>query len=151
MIDLKPVIVHLQNATKSDTDKAKLFRLVGGSISYAAATKPGHALGDGPNAYLLPLADMPVTAPADGGPQVVQSEFMLQIFLRLYGDASGFAKEAELLMLEDRVMKTLLGWRPEKYLGRLVLSRSGLSDFRDQELWWGIVFRTTYALIPTNQ
>jgi hypothetical protein len=148
MIDLKPVIERLQEATKADG--SKLFRLVGGSINYAAAAKPGHTLGDGPNAYVLPLADMPVTAPANGGPQVVQSEFMVQIFLRLHGDAAGFAKEAELLMLEEKVLKTLLGWQPAPYLGRLVLSRAGLSDFRDQELWWGMVFRTTYCLVPAN-
>jgi len=148
MIELKPVILRLQAAAK--TDGAKLFRLVGGAISYGAATKPGHALGDGPNAYVLPVADMPSAPLADGGPQVVQSEFMVQIFMRLHGDAAGFAKETELLALEDQVLKTLLGWRPAPYLGRLGLSRAALSDFRDQELWWGMVFRTTYGLSPAN-
>jgi hypothetical protein len=148
MIDLKPVIQRLKDARKADG--TTLFRVVGGAVGYAAATKPGQALGDGPNAYVIPVADLPTTAPADGGPQVVQSEFQVQIFLRLHGDAAGFAKEEELLALEDALLKTLLGWRPAPYLGRLVLSRAGLSDFRDQELWWGMVFRTTYGLSPAN-
>ena len=149
MIDLKPVILRLRVATKSDG--SKLFRHVGGSINYAAATKPGQALGDGPNAYVLPIADQPQAAASDGGPQVVQSEFMVQIFLRLFGDATGFAKEDELLLLEESLLKTFLGWRPAPHLGRLALSRAGLSDFKDQELWWGMVFRTTYAIQAANQ
>ena len=149
MIDLKPIILRLKAAKKGDG--TTLFRVIGGAVSYAAATKPGQALGDGPNAYVIPVSDLPTTAPADGGPQVVQSEFQVQIFLRLHGDAGGFAKEDELLALEDSLLKTLLGWRPAPYLGRLVLARAGLSDFRDQELWWGMVFRTTYGLSPANQ
>jgi len=148
MILLQPVIERLQAVT--DANGAKLFRVVQGSISYAAATKAGAALGDGPNAYVLPLADLPNPAQSDGGPQVVVSQFQVQIFIRLHGSVHGFAKELELVDLENRVLASLLGWAPGTNLKRLTLARSGLSDFRDQELWWGMVFQTRYGIQPTS-
>ena len=148
MILLSPVIERLRGVKGAGGHS--LFRLVEGSISYAAATKAGSALGDGPNAYVLPLADMPEPATANGGPQMVVSQFQVQLFIRLHGSVHGFEKEVQLVDLEERVLNSLLGWSPGPDLYRLSLARAGLSDFSGQELWWGMAFATRYAIMPNN-
>ncbi|MBI3447217.1 MAG: hypothetical protein HY055_18075 [Magnetospirillum sp.] len=148
MILLSPVIERLRGI--KNAAGGKLAHLVEGSIAYAAATKAGAALGDGPNFYVLPLGDLPEPAKAEGGPQVVMSQFQVQVFQRLHGSVQGFTKEAELVDLENRILGSLLGWRPETWLGPLSLARAGLSDFKDQELWWGMAFQTRYLLQPKS-
>lgn len=146
MIDLDPVNARIADIKTAGNKKR--FLVVGDAIGYAAATKKGTVLGDGPNAYVLPVADLPATIPAIGGPQNVYSEFKVMIFLRLFGNATGARVNKTLLALEKDLLAALLGWSPEDHLGPLVFAGGGLADFADGELWWGMTFRTTYGLMP---
>ena len=147
MIDLDPVIERIK-AIKTTGDK-KRFLVVEDAIGYAAATRKGAVLGDGPNAYVLPVADLPGSIPANGGPQGVYSEFKVMIFQRLFGNATGTRVSKTLIAIEKDLLAHLLGWSPEDHLGPLVFAGGGLADFADGELWWGITFRTNYGLMPT--
>ncbi|BAE50576.1 phage tail terminator protein [Paramagnetospirillum magneticum] len=147
MIDLDPVNTRIADIKTAGNKKR--FLVVGDAIGYAAATKKGAMLGDGPNAYVLPVADLPAAIPPEGGPQGVYSEFKVMIFKRLFGNATGTGVNKELIAIEKDLLATLLGWSPNENLGPITFAGAGLADFADGELWWGMTFRTTYGLMPT--
>lgn len=148
MIDLDPVVERIKAITVPAGQKR--FLRVEDALGYAAATKPGAALGDGPNAYVLPLADQAKTVPDQSLPQMIHSEFQVQIFLRLFSNPTGHGINKTLIDMEMRLQGALLGWSPGDGMGGVVFVRGGLSDFRNSEMWWGMTFRTNYGQAPSH-
>ena len=140
MIDHDLIIAYLQGKG--------IFRLVGSAADAAATMKPGATLGDGPNAYVVPLADNPRPPTVPGGPQSVISTFGVVIMVRSRGDALGGATMATLTPLQQSLHGVLHGWQPAPQFGRLWLGGGRLVDFTANALWWMEEFSSNYGVIP---
>ena len=140
MIDPAPIIAQIKSLN--------LFAHVGGAAQLMAVAA-GHAPGDGPNAYVVPLADRPDIPRGPGGPQVVTASFAVQIMIRRINDIAGEAAMAKLFPIQRALHKGMMGWVPVAGCEPLWWSGAGLSDLATSALWWQEVFTTRYGIFPT--
>lgn len=140
MIDAELIIARLQQAGR--------FKLVGGAAEVAAAMDTGQALGDGPNAYVVPLADDPATPPSPGGPQLVVSTFGVIVMVRRFGDAIGQVTMNRLQALEDPLLDCVMGWSPAPCFDPCWWRGGKLLSFQSASLWWMYEFATRVGISP---
>jgi hypothetical protein len=128
-----------------------LFRVVGGAAELAELKQPGKALGDGPNAYVVPLSDEPQPPRSEGGPQPMVTSFGVVIMVRRHGDALGQKTMNALRPLRVQLLSGLLGWSPSTGFGKLFYRGGHLSDFTTAALWWQDDYACHCGIAPTNQ
>lgn len=139
-MNLQPIIDRL-------TAQATAFRSIEGALELAALEEPGKTPGQGPNAYVVPLAE-------DGGPnrmativsQAISVRFGVVIMVRRHGDPRGTKKAADLAALRQSVTDALVGWQPSPNHEPVLFGRGRLSDIRGGALWWMDEYTTETSL-----
>ena len=126
-----------------------LFALVGGAAEVATLMEPGKALGEGPNAYVVPLAEEPQPPKSAGGPQVVVGTIGVVMMVRRHGDALGGRTMNRLTPLRRALRAGLLGWSPEAGIDPLFFRGGRLLHFEPTALWWQDDFSARYGIAPT--
>lgn len=144
MIDPAQVIARIQTLSQ--------FRLVEGAAELATLldpTKP--VIGDGPNAYVVSMAEEPQPPKSAGGPQVLVSTFGVVIMVRRRGDALGAKTMNKLRPLHLALQGALLGWIPDTGFDPLFYRGGRLLHFEPSALWWQDDFSSRCGIAPVNQ
>ena len=129
MIDHAAVIARLEGLG--------LFRKVGGAARAAGIMQGKIAMGDGPEAYVAPMRDLPGQAHGTYEPiQAVSSRFGVMIMVRLAGDAAGGSGLAQIEQLQKDVQAGLIGWSPGAGYDPITWAGGSILDFQPQALWW---------------
>jgi hypothetical protein len=132
----------------AQAESLQLFKLIGGAADAAALVGTGQALGDGPNAYVLPTVDDPQPPRGLGAPQPVTSTFGLLIMLRRHGDPTGALGMAQIKILQRRLHAGFLGWKAPDC--QPCYWRGGrLLHFDKSSLWWLEEFACVTTVVPT--
>jgi hypothetical protein len=114
-----------------------LFKNVGGAAKGAALMDGKLPLGDGPEAYVIPMADSPGQAHGQASPvQMMSCHFGVALMVRISGDAGGASGLAKIEQLQRDLRKGMMGWTPAPGFSPLILGGGRLLDFQPQALWW---------------
>lgn len=142
MIDPEVVIAQVKSLKLGPVN---LFKMVGGAADYAATQEPGHAMGDGPNAYVVPMADDNQPPKSPNGPQVGVSGVGVVIALTKRGDLLGRKSLDALFPLRQQLIKGLGTFVPAPGYWPLYWRGGRLLDFKTGSIWWLDEFATHYG------
>ena len=137
MIDPQVVITQITTLN--------IFKKVGGSADYAATHETGHVIGDGPNAYVVPLADDNQPPASPGGPQMAMSGIGVIIVLTKRGDLTGEKSLDALLPLRRQLQAGISKFSPFPGAWPLFSRGGRLLDFKTGSLWWMDEYFTRYG------
>lgn len=139
MIDHAAAIARLQ--------AMGIFKQTGGAAEVAALIDGKAAVGLGPGAFVVPMADRP------GAPhgsrdiaQPVTVTFGIVLMVRFAGDATGGKATQNMQAIQAQLQAAFIGWRPGNGFEPAYYAGGHLLDFQPQALWWLEEFSTvTYA------
>lgn len=140
MIDPDLVIAHLQTLS--------LFKVVGGAAEAAALMGTGQAVGEGPNAYVVPMADDAAKPASQGGPQRVTGTFGVLLMVRRHGDALGQKTMNRLRPLRMQLLTGMLGLQLAPELQPCWWRGGRMHDFTKESLWWLDEYAADYGVAP---
>ncbi len=140
MIDPELIIARVKSLS--------LFAVVGGAAEAAALMKSASARGDGPNAYVVPMADDAQPPKAAGGPQPSLTTVGVMIMVRRHGDASGEMAMNRLYPLRQALRTGMAGWPPADGFQPMFWRGGRLLDFDTASLWWLEEFSSRSAFFP---
>lgn len=122
-----------------------LFKIVGGAAAFAEMQKPGAVMGDGPNAYVIPMADQAQPPKSPGGPQTAVSGVGIVLAITKRGDLHGRKSLDSLRPVRLQLAAALAKFSPGPGMWPLFWRGGHLLDFQTGSLFWVDEFATQYG------
>lgn len=125
-----------------------LFKSVGSAADAARAMSGQTPIGDGPVAYVVPIADNPAPPRAEGGPQAAVITFGVLMMVRQASDPNGMGGLEKIKQLQASLQAGLLGWDGLPGFTPIWSAGGRVLEFQPAALWWLEEFSTNTGLAP---
>jgi hypothetical protein len=125
-----------------------LFKSVGSAADAARAMSGQLAIGDGPAAYVVPIADHPAPPRSEGGAQAAVVTFGVLMMVRQASDPSGVGGLEKIKQLQAALHAGLLGWDGLPGFTPIWSAGGHVLEFQPAALWWLEEFSTNTGIAP---
>ena len=125
-----------------------LFKQLGGAAEATAAMAGTVPIGDGPAAFVVPIADHPDRPLTDSGIQAAVVTFGVLVMIRKASDPLGATALDPLKQLQNGLHASLLGWDGLDGFSALWWSGGRILELQPGALWWLEEYSASTGIAP---